>query len=54
MFEVNDRITDIIAIAEDKNYVTYLNKDENEIVSRSGSNFKKLNISLPISAAVTA
>lgn len=51
MYEINDKVTDVIPLAEDMNYVTWISKDEDEILM---DNLNKMNISLPIAAAVTA
>lgn len=50
MYAIND-IVDVLEIAEDKQYVTWINKDDDDIQM---DNLKHMNISLPISAAVTA
>ena len=31
MYEINDKITDVIPLSEDKNYVTFITKDDDEI-----------------------
>lgn len=49
MYEINDKITDVIPLSEDKNYVTFIAKNEIQM-----DNLNHMNISLPIAAAVTA
>lgn len=51
MYEINNKITDVLALSDNKNYVTWIDKEDDEIQK---DNLKQLNISLPIAAAVTA
>lgn len=51
MYEINNKITDVLALSDNKNYVTWIDKEDDEIQM---DNLKQLNITLPIAAAVTA